>query len=107
MGTIQETMAHWEQGTLKKTLVESPERKETFQTESGIPTKRLYTPLDLEGTGYTEQVKSSFEALALGIDKNENLMPPIIAAVKAYATIGEICGVMRSKWGEFKAPTYI
>ena len=34
-------------------------------------------------------------------------MPQIIAAVKSYATIGEICGVMRSQWGEFKAPTYI
>jgi methylmalonyl-CoA mutase N-terminal domain/subunit len=34
-------------------------------------------------------------------------MPHIIEAVKSYATIGEICGVMREKWGEFQASTYI
>jgi methylmalonyl-CoA mutase N-terminal domain/subunit len=34
-------------------------------------------------------------------------MPFIIAAVKSYATIGEICGIMRNKWGEFQASTYV
>jgi methylmalonyl-CoA mutase, N-terminal domain len=29
-----------------------------------------------------------------------NMMPPIIDAVEAYATIGEICGVLRGVWGE-------
>jgi methylmalonyl-CoA mutase N-terminal domain/subunit len=28
-------------------------------------------------------------------------MPTIIEAVKQYATIGEICGAMRNRWGEF------
>jgi methylmalonyl-CoA mutase N-terminal domain/subunit len=35
----------------------------------------------------------------------ENLMPPILRAVKAYATVGEICGVLREVFGEYKAPT--
>ena len=56
MGTIQQEMDHWEKGTLKKVLDESPEREQTFKTESGIPTKRLYTPLDLEGTDYTGEI---------------------------------------------------
>ncbi|MEY4938611.1 MAG: hypothetical protein RIQ93_346 [Verrucomicrobiota bacterium] len=30
-----------------------------------------------------------------------NLMPPILEAVRAYATIGEICDVLRSRWGVF------
>ena len=29
-------------------------------------------------------------------------MYPIIEAVKVYATIGEICGVMREVFGEYK-----
>ena len=32
----------------------------------------------------------------------ENLMPYLIAAVKTYATLGEICGVMREVFGEYK-----
>jgi methylmalonyl-CoA mutase N-terminal domain/subunit len=35
----------------------------------------------------------------------ENLLPPILQAVKAYATVGEICGVLREVFGEYKAPT--
>ena len=52
-------------------------------------------------------VKDALKALEGAIDQNENLMPKIIEAVKCYATIGEICGVMRGKWGEFKASTYV
>jgi len=35
---------------------------------------------------------------------NENIMPAIIEAVKAKATIGEISGVLREIWGEYKEP---
>jgi methylmalonyl-CoA mutase N-terminal domain/subunit len=35
----------------------------------------------------------------------ENLLPPILQAVRAYATVGEICGVLREVFGEYKAPT--
>jgi methylmalonyl-CoA mutase N-terminal domain/subunit len=31
-----------------------------------------------------------------------NLVPPIIDAVKAYATMGEICGALREVFGEYK-----
>ncbi len=36
-------------------------------------------------------------------DENENLMPHILAAVKTYATLGEICNVMREVFGEYEA----
>ena len=36
-------------------------------------------------------------------DEHENLMPHILAAVKTYATLGEICGVMRKVFGEYEA----
>lgn len=32
----------------------------------------------------------------------ENTMPYIIAAVKTYATLGEICGIMKEVFGEYK-----
>ena len=34
-------------------------------------------------------------------DPKENLMPPIVSAVRAYATLGEICDVLRDLWGVF------
>jgi methylmalonyl-CoA mutase N-terminal domain/subunit len=33
---------------------------------------------------------------------DENLLPPIIEAVKAYATVGEICDRLRGVWGEHR-----
>jgi methylmalonyl-CoA mutase N-terminal domain/subunit len=38
---------------------------------------------------------------------DSNLMPPILDAVRAYATLGEICGVLREEWGEYEPPTVI
>lgn len=35
-------------------------------------------------------------------DESVNLMPRIIEAVKAYATEGEICGVLREEFGEYR-----
>jgi methylmalonyl-CoA mutase N-terminal domain/subunit len=36
------------------------------------------------------------------INESENLMPHIIEAVRSYATEGEICGVLREIFGEYK-----
>jgi methylmalonyl-CoA mutase N-terminal domain/subunit len=83
------------------------EEKDIFEVDAGVEVTQKNRVAELKAHRDPDNVKRSLEALALGIDKNENLMPPIIAAVKSYATIGEICGVMRSHWGEFKAPTYI
>jgi methylmalonyl-CoA mutase N-terminal domain/subunit len=33
-----------------------------------------------------------------------NLMPAIIAAVEAYATIGEMCNLLRRQYGEYREP---
>jgi len=46
-------------------------------------------------------VANALQDLGDAIDRDENLMTPIIAAVRQYGTVGEICTVMRGKWGEF------
>ena len=38
---------------------------------------------------------------------NGNLMYPILDAVKAYATLGEICSTLREVYGEYKGTTFI
>jgi len=49
-----------------------------------------------------KKVKETLTSLKKAAESNENLMPPIIDAVKAYATIGEISDVLRSVYGEFE-----
>src|SRR3972149_4283190 len=49
---IREKEKEWAQGPLKNILDSQKEREKEFQTISGIPVKRLYTPLDLEERGF-------------------------------------------------------
>jgi methylmalonyl-CoA mutase N-terminal domain/subunit len=37
---------------------------------------------------------------------DENLMPFLIDAVKAYATVGEICEALKEVFGEYKEPAF-
>jgi methylmalonyl-CoA mutase, N-terminal domain len=48
------------------------------------------------------KVVSSLHALSASSKSKENLMPYILDAVEAYATVGEISDVLRSEWGEYK-----
>lgn len=49
-----------------------------------------------------EAVKAALEKLREAARGTENLMPYLIDAVKTYATLGEICGVLREEFGEYK-----
>ncbi len=39
------------------------------------------------------------------VDERENLVPPILAAMKVYATVGEVCNALREVYGEYKPLT--
>lgn len=52
-------------------------------------------------------VKSTLEQVRKAAEGRENIMPPTLEAVKAYATIGEIYGVLREVFGEYVAPGFI
>ncbi|SKC91090.1 acyl-CoA mutase large subunit family protein [Maledivibacter halophilus] len=49
-----------------------------------------------------EAVKEKLQALKEACKGNDNLMPFILDAVRAYATLGEVCGVMREVFGEYQ-----
>ena len=40
-------------------------------------------------------------------ERGENIMPVLIEAVKAYATVGEISDVLRDVFGEYRAPNIL
>lgn len=49
-----------------------------------------------------DKVKSALKRLRESALSGENLMPPIIECVEAYATVGEISDTLREIWGEYK-----
>ena len=61
----------------------------------------------LRGRRDQAAVDRALEVLSATAKGQDNLMPPIIDAVKAYATLGEICDTLRAIFGEYKAPVTI
>jgi methylmalonyl-CoA mutase N-terminal domain/subunit len=56
----------------------------------------------LKKTRNAGQVQWSLDALRDAARTTENLMPRIIDAVRAYATVGEMCDALRDVWGEYE-----
>jgi len=56
----------------------------------------------LKNSRDSKRVQRALDRLRNSADADENLMPIMLEAVKAYATLGEICGVLREVYGEYQ-----
>jgi methylmalonyl-CoA mutase N-terminal domain/subunit len=52
-----------------------------------------------------EKVSAALARLEDGARNDYNMVPLILDAVESYATLGEICDVMRRVFGEYQANT--
>ncbi|MCC7302695.1 MAG: methylmalonyl-CoA mutase [Bacteroidia bacterium] len=52
------------------------------------------------------KVNAALEKLRIDAKENKNLMPATINAVKNYASVGEIVGVLKEVYGEYKEPVF-
>ncbi|MBO4725929.1 MAG: methylmalonyl-CoA mutase family protein [Firmicutes bacterium] len=57
---------------------------------------------DVKAKRNNAAVTEKLEALRKACEGTENVMPFILDAVREYATLGEICGVMREVFGEYE-----
>jgi methylmalonyl-CoA mutase N-terminal domain/subunit len=53
------------------------------------------------------QVGQALDRLRIACNGTENTMPFLLDAVRAYATLGEIVGVMKDVFGTYEEPTWI
>jgi methylmalonyl-CoA mutase N-terminal domain/subunit len=51
-----------------------------------------------------ERVTAVLDRVRAVASHNENVMPAVIDAVEAYATVGEVCGVLREVYGTYQEP---
>lgn len=56
LGHLDSSFKEWEENKVEKLLDKYPERKKTFSTVSGKEVERLYTPLQVEGMDYEEDL---------------------------------------------------
>lgn len=54
-----------------------------------------------------DAVRRALEHVADSASRSENTLPSIIEAVRSYATVGEICGVLVDIWGRHRTSTVI
>lgn len=57
---------------------------------------------EVRATRDAAKVSAALQQLRRAAQSNENIMPYMVEAVKAYATLGEICGVLREIFGEYQ-----
>ena len=56
----------------------------------------------LRQTRDNARVRAALEALKEGARGSANTMPLLVDAVRAYATVGEMCDALREVWGEYE-----
>ena len=56
----------------------------------------------LRQTRDADRVSRSLDAIRVAARGRDNLMPPLLEAVRAYATLGEMCDALREVWGEYE-----
>jgi len=78
---------------LREDIIRVDEQKEKAQVERLEKVRKERKDAD---------VKKALEAVKKAAGGKDNVMPPIIEAVRAYATIGEISDALRAVFGEFK-----
>ncbi len=56
----------------------------------------------LKNTRNADQVTRALDRLRAAAATDDNIMVPILNAVRSYATIGEMCDALRAVWGEYE-----
>lgn len=77
---------------------------DTFKYDKESEKRILESLKNLKKTRNETQVKEKLEQLKRVAMSSENIMPIMIETVKTYATIQEICDVLREVFGEYQAP---
>jgi methylmalonyl-CoA mutase, N-terminal domain len=75
---------------------------ETLYIDESAAEAQLAKLERLQKTRNADAVNRSLDALRAAARTTANLMPPILDAVRAYATVGEMCNALREVWGEYE-----
>ncbi len=87
--------------------VEEPLPKGLLKVDTEVGAIQIKKLKELKTTRDNQKVQSTLLALRKTAEGHANLMPPIIEAVKAYATLGETCDVLREVFGEYEGTSVI
>lgn len=87
---------------VNKFQIEEPPRKDILKVDPAVEKFQKEKLAAVKANRNSQKVADTLAALRSAARSDANLMPPILDAVRAYATLGEICGVLREEFGEYK-----
>jgi methylmalonyl-CoA mutase N-terminal domain/subunit len=82
--------------------LENEEKPELLRVDEALGAVRRAQVAELRASRDNGAVRSRLEALAAAAKGSDNLMPAILEAVKAEATLGEVCDALREVFGEYQ-----
>jgi methylmalonyl-CoA mutase, N-terminal domain len=88
-------------------FVEQDERPiPTLYIDEAAAARQIARLRQLRVDRHNDRVCRSLDALKRAAEGRANTMDPLLEAVRAYATLGEMCDALRDVWGEYvEAPT--
>lgn len=79
---------------------------EILTIDENVARRQSQKLAELRKTRNNSRVQSALEALASAAGTDKNLMPYILECVRAYATVGEMCDVLRRVFGTYEEPAF-
>lgn len=80
-----------------------------YRTDPTVEAKRKEAVAEVKKKRDNVKVKKALDEITgtarLEATAKNNLVPPVIEAIRAYATVGEICDALREVWGEYREPS--
>ena len=87
---------------LNRFQVEEEKPTNLLRVDPAVRIAQIERLKELRSERDNNKVTNCLSILKQGAKGNDNLMPPILEAVKAYATLGEICNTLREVFGEYQ-----
>jgi methylmalonyl-CoA mutase, N-terminal domain len=88
---------------LNRFHIDEERSKNLLRVDPSVRTQQVERLKNLKARRNNDNVKKALTALDRGARGEDNLMPLIMEAVREYATLGEICDVLRGIFGEYQA----
>jgi methylmalonyl-CoA mutase N-terminal domain/subunit len=92
---------------VNKYTSDEPLDLELLEIDEGVAQKQIERLKKLKNRRNKDEVRQILDKVRQVAGGQENVMPVLIEAVKAYATVGEISDALRDVFGEYKEPSVL
>ena len=90
---------------VNKHVTEDEMLVDTYHVDEALEEHQIARTQEVKNSRDAKRVKQCLERLGEACSSNENVMPHLIEAASAYATLQEMCDVFRSLFGIYRDPS--